>query len=73
MICAFVISGKTSDSQSQMLSGSTCVLLILLAGQTACEARLVHGGITLVGCWVGQQEIWKEVPLMPLLPGGQNS
>lgn len=77
MICAFIISGQTNDSQSQMVPGPTCVLLILPPGQKACEALLVHRKITFkkVGCWEGQfkfwqQEIWKEVPLMPLLSGG---
>lgn len=50
MICGFVVVGKTSDSQSQMLSGPTCVLLILLPGQKACEARSVHAILLLVGC-----------------------
>lgn len=49
MICAFVISDKISDSQSQMLSGPTYGLLILLPGQKACEAVLVHGKITFGG------------------------
>jgi len=47
LICAFVMSGKTSDSQSQVLSGPNCVLLIL--GQKACEARQVSGKITSGG------------------------
>lgn len=73
MISGFVISGKTRDSQSQILSCPVC-FAELLPGQKACEAQLTHRIFFFVSYWEGQfkfwqQEIWKKIPLMTLLLG----
>lgn len=75
MICAFIISGKNSVSQSQMLPGPACVLLIWFITSSKVlwssigSWKIYFGGFYWEGQFkVWQQEIWKEVPLMPLLP-----
>lgn len=74
MVCAFVISGKTRDSQSQILSCPVCVLLLYYQVRKLVKLNWHMEKLLLVSYWEGQfkfwqQEIWKEVPLMTLLPG----
>lgn len=73
MIFVFVISGKP---KSQILSCPDCVLLIYHQVRRLEKLYWHMEKLLLVSYWEGQfkfwqQEIWKEVPLMTLLPGGR--